>query len=101
MENAVVEIRVDFVRLRGKSKKTGKAYDFLTARGSDNTGKRCDFKFTKEVDNLPKEEGKYIMVVDKKAINKDRSSVYNQYWIKSVVEFKPYEVVVDDSTLPF
>lgn len=98
---ATKKIRVDFVRLVGKSKSTGKSYDFLVARGSDGNGKKCDFKFTRAVDNLPKEEGKYVMSVESNNINKDRSSIYNQYWIKKVEKFEKYEIKNTEEELPF
>ena len=83
------EIVMDCKRIKGE--KEGKKYDFLAYYGYDSKGRRCNFKLTKACSVKPEAEGKYIVIVEKCDINKDKKSRYNDYWIRSICKFKEYD----------
>lgn len=84
--NIVISAR----RIKG-TKQNGEDYDFLTFKGYEKSGKKCDFLFTKDCNDVPEEEGEYIIVVNKRYINKDKLSRYNRYWIKQLVSCDVYD----------
>lgn len=78
-------------------KTDGTEYSFLTFKGFEKSGKRADFLFTKDCNDVPTEEGEYIIVVNKKYINKDKLSRYNRYWIKQLVSCDVYDGYYENS----
>lgn len=88
---------------RIKGEKDGKKYDFLAYSGADTRGKKCKFKFTKDAENYPKEEGYFCLNVNKANINRDKQSIYNEYWIRGVCNsFEIYDGFKPNSEdLPF
>lgn len=78
-------------------KTDGTEYSFLTFKGYEKSGKKADFLFTKDCNDTPTEEGEYIIVVNKKYINKDKLSRYNRYWIKQLVSCEPYDGFVENN----
>jgi len=98
----VYEINITAKRIKGE-RPDGSKYDFLAWTGYDKHGHKCKMKFTRDVKNLPQDAGEYVMIVSKGAINRDNSTRYLEYWVRDVVEFKPYEPHFDENTedLPF
>lgn len=100
LKKLIVNVR----RLTGVSKKTNKKYDFLTYEGFDTNNRKVTFKLTKAVTNAPKTEGVYVWMVKPENISKDKSSRFNQYWIRgieSVEDYKGPEPKDDYADLPF
>lgn len=102
-ENVTYEILMEVKRIKGE--KNGKKYDFLTYEGYDKTGKKCRFIFTrdcKEGVDYPDSEGEFIVYVDKKDINRDKSSKYARYYIKATKNYEVFSGSYDnDEDLPF
>lgn len=96
-----LEIRVNVIRKQGKSKATGKDYDFLAYEGITSAGKKVELKFTRACKNVPNEVGKYVVEVPTTQISKDRTSIFNQYWIREVVSVKPFVKKDEYEELPF
>ncbi len=94
-------IAIQVKRITGE--KDGRKYDFLAYSGADNRGKKCKFKFTKDASNYPKEEGYFSLSVLKKNINRDKSSMFNEYWIRGeCVGFDIYDGFKENvEDLPF
>ena len=80
----VKKLIVNARRLTGVSKKTNKKYDFLAYEGFDNHNKKVTFKITQAVNNAPKTEGVYVWMVKPENISKDKTSRFNQYWIRGI-----------------
>lgn len=95
MENIEYNIIIAAKRIEGV-KADGTEYSFLTFKGYEKSGKRADFMFTKDCNNVPTEEGEYIIVVDKKYINKDKASRYNRYWIKQLISCEEYDGFIEN-----
>ena len=93
-------IQCDVVRVKGE--KDGKKYDFLTYTAYDKRGKKSKLKFVKTASNVPQEEGCYTLTIDRTKINRDKSTKYNEYWVKDVIKCEIYDgfTQVDDD-LPF
>lgn len=72
-----------------------KDYDFISFSGIDLYGKKCGYRFTKDV-KLPKKEGAYLMLVSPEDINvsfeKKNNKYYLNYWVKDAT----FEQVEDD-----
>lgn len=96
-------IRVNVARLKGKSKATGKDYDFLAYEGITANGKKVEIKFTRACKDIPTEVGSYIVEAPSSQISKDKNSIYERYWIREVASVQPYVKEVKDETedLPF
>ncbi len=96
----IYEIVVEGKRIKGTS--NGRSYDFIAFDAYDTNGKKSNIKFTKAVKGVPETEGTYKVLVNKKDINKDKSSKYPTYWIKGVVSITEFEPTFDNSEdLPF
>lgn len=99
-ENSNYTIQVDVKRIKGE--KDGKKYDFLTYTAYDKRGKKSKLKFTKDASNVPNEEGCFTLTIDKTKINRDKSTKYNEYWVKDVVKYEIYDGFnTKDEDLPF
>ena len=100
MSEVEYKIRVEAKRIKGE--RDGKKYDFLSFEGFDKNGRKCRFKFTKDCNDVPEEEGEYIMTVDRAYINKDKQSRFNNYWVKEVISFEEYDgFTPNEDDLPF
>lgn len=102
--NTVYEIVMHAKRIKGE--KDGRKYDFLSYEGADKDGHKCKFKFTKEAvaqGVLPKEAGEYLFKIDKRYINKDHKTRFNEYWIKTILSVEEYVPRFTENTedLPF
>lgn len=100
LKKLIVNVR----RLTGVSKKTNKKYDFLTYEGYDTHNKKVTFKVIQAVKNAPTIEGTYVWMVKPENISRDKSSRFNQYWIRgieSVEDYKGPEPKDDYADLPF
>lgn len=100
-KNATIyDITMEVARIKGE--KDGKKYDFLAYSGYDKHGKKCKFKFTKDCQGQPVNEGIYVCKIDKTMINKDKSSRYNDYWVRKVESYTDYDGFKgNDEDLPF
>ena len=99
-ENNNYNIQVDVKRVKGE--KDGKKYDFLSYTAYDKRGKKSKLKFTKDAKNVPQDEGSYTLTIEKSKINRDKSTKYNEYWVKDVVKFEIYDGFnTKDEDLPF
>ena len=68
----------------------GKNYDFLEFTGATNKGMKCKFKFTKACRaKLPDKAGVYDMRVNLEDISRDNNTIFNEYWVRDVIEIKP------------
>lgn len=95
-------IRVYCRRKKGKSKSTGRDYDFLTFEGVTTDGKKVELKFTRACKDVPSEVGVYVIKVPSTAISKDRKSIYEQYWIREITSCESYhKEEVEEEDLPF
>lgn len=90
------DIIVAAKRIEG-TKENGEHYSFLTFKGYEKSGKRADFLFTKDCNDVPTEEGEYIITVNKKYINKDKMSRYNRYWIKRLESCVEYDGFIENN----
>lgn len=95
MENQEYNIIVAAKTISGV-KADGTEYNFLAFTGYEKDGKKASFLFTKDCNDVPQEEGEYIIVVNKKYINKDKLSRYNRYWIKQIVSCDIYDGFVEN-----
>lgn len=103
--NTVYEIVMHARRIKGENEQ-GKKYDFLAYEATDTNGCKAKFKFTKDVAQsgiLPKEQGEYLFKIDKRFINKDHKTRFNEYWVRAVASVEPYVPSFADNTedLPF
>lgn len=98
---ATYEIVIRAKRISGE--KDGKKYNFFSYEAFDTTGKKCKIKFTKEVTNQPKEDGEFTIIVPKSAMNRDKKVRWNEYWVRQIVDCKPYVPHFDENVedLPF
>lgn len=93
-------IQCDVTRIKGE--KDGKKFDFLTYTAYDKRGKKSKLKFTKDANNVPQEEGCYTLTIDKSKINRDKTTKYNEYWVKDVIKYEIYDgFAQEDEELPF
>lgn len=99
-KEVIYELQVEAKRIKGE--RDGKKYDFLSFETFDKNGKKSRIKFTKACENIPEEEGTYLIKVKMKDINRDKMSKYLIYWIKAMVSCEDYEQSFDnDEPLPF
>lgn len=69
----------------------GKNYDFLEFTGATNKGMKCKFKFTKACRaKLPDKAGVYDMRVNLEDISRDNNTIFNEYWVRDVIEIKTH-----------
>lgn len=107
MENQINEATIYEIVMhakRVKGEKNGRKYDFTTYEGKDTKGHKCQFKFVKELKNdVPDEAGEYLFKIDKRYINRDKRTQFNEYWVRQIVSVEPYVPHFDDNTedLPF
>ena len=101
VENAQnYKIQCDVVRVKGE--KEGKKYDFLSYTAYDKKGRKSRLKFTKTARNIPDKEGIYVLEIEPKDINRDKTTKYNEYWVRNVVSYSVYDgFTQDDEELPF
>ena len=101
--NVIYDIVIHAKRMKGTSSKSGKSYNFLTFEGYDTHSHRCQFKFKSDCNDVPKEEGEYLIRVDKRYINKDKRTRFDEYWIAKLVSVEPYAPQFTENTedLPF
>ena len=93
-------IQCDVVRIKGE--KDGKKYDFLSYVAYDKKGRKSKLKFTKTAKNIPSEEGIYVLEIEPSKINRDKTTKYNEYWVKDIISYKTYDgFTQDDEELPF
>lgn len=97
------DVRVIVKRLQGVSKRTGSKYDFFAYSGAEVDGTKCEFKFTKTCKNYPQEEGTFILHIPDGGISKDKSSIYERFWIRDLDSYEVFDDFkdVDDDDLPF
>lgn len=100
----VYEIVMHAKRIKGE--KDGRKYDFMSYEATDTKGQKAKFKFVKELAEsgiLPKEAGEYLFKIDKRYINRDKKTRFNEYWVREVVSVEPYVPHFDDNVedLPF
>ena len=70
----------------------GRNYDFLEFSGATNKGLKCKFKFTTACQSqLPDKAGVYDMRVNLEDISRDNNTVFNEYWVRDVIEFTVHE----------
>lgn len=99
----VYDIVIHAKRMKGTSSKSGKAYNFLTFEGFDVHQHKCQFKFKSDCNDVPRDEGDYLIRVDKRFINRDKRTRFNEYWIAQLVSVEPYVPQFAENTedLPF
>jgi hypothetical protein len=97
-----IEIIVTVSRKRG-TREDKTSYDFPIYSGFTKNGKKCRFKLTRNVQNAPTTEGVYKFLIPRSGINKDKTSIYNQFWIDApLISATPFERTFDsDEELPF
>lgn len=99
-EAKIYKIQVDVKRIKGE--KDGKKYDFLTYTAYDKRGKKSKLKFTKTAQNVPNEEGCFTLTISSTDINRDKSTKYNEYWVKNVDSYSVYDGFTStEDDLPF
>lgn len=82
----IKQIRVRAKEKENKQKKTS----FLVWSAKKTDGTWVKLKFRKEVDNLPKKEGSYIMTVNTEYMNKSHDDWGEVYWVAENPElFEP------------
>lgn len=100
VKNGNYLIQCDVKRIKGE--KDGKKYDFFSYTAYDKRGKKSKLKFTKDAKNVPAEEGCFTLTIDKTKINRDKSTKFNEYWVKDVIKFEVYDgFTQDEEDLPF
>lgn len=96
----IYKIQVDVKRIKGE--KEGKKYDFLTYTAYDKRGKKSKLKFTKTAQNVPADEGCFTLTILTTNINRDKSTKYNEYWVKNVESYEIYDgFTATEDDLPF
>lgn len=79
----MIKITVQAINKKSKAGNT-----FLAWRALKKDGKAITLKFTRDVQNIPREGGWYDMFVDPAKANINNSGVYPVLWVKGVEEFK-------------
>lgn len=100
--SVVYEIVMHAKRMKGTNA-SGKPYNFLAFSGTDKSGHKSQFKFKSDCNDAPKDEGEWLVRVDKRFINKDKRTRFNEYWIAQVVSVEPYvpQFIENTEDLPF
>ena len=65
---------------------------FLTWTAYTKTGYSIRLKFTRDVDNIPTEEGFYTLTVDPACANINKQKRFPELWVKNVVKFEKGEI---------
>ena len=84
-------IQVTVKRIKGTND-SGKSYDFFEFSGATKAGLKCKFKFTKACKSkLPDKAGVYDMRVNLEDISRDCNTIFNEYWVRDVIEITVHE----------
>ena len=65
---------------------------FLTWTAYTKTGNSIRLKFTRDVDNIPTEEGFYTLTIDPSCANINNQKRYPELWVKHVIKFEKGEI---------
>lgn len=82
---------IKHIQIRGREKENKqKKTSFIVWSAKKTDGTWVKLKFRKEVDNLPKKEGSYIMTAESETMNKTHDDWGEVYWVASNPEaFEP------------
>ena len=95
VEEPEYNIIISGKRIKG-TRANGEEYDFISFIGYEKSGKKASFNFTRDCNDVPEEEGEYIITVKKKYINKDKNVRFNRYWIKELESVVPYDGYIEN-----
>lgn len=89
MNDNTYTLNVTAERIKGE--KDGKKYDFISCSSVDKKGFKCRVKFAKDCKNQPEKEGKYIVIVNKENIFKDKRTVRYTVVITEILNIEKVE----------
>ena len=85
-----IEIEIKEIKLEN-----GKTFNSVTAYQKD--GKKIRAHFRKEVNNLPKECGRYFMNCEEKDLSVNKSKKYPELWVAKIASVEDYEKVENET----
>ncbi len=96
-ETTNIELIVSATEIQTKDGKK-----FIAYEGYTKSNQRCKFKFLKALEDvIPKVEGVYVMTIPATQIAKDSQARWLTYWIREIIECRPYKRAEDTECTDF
>ena len=97
-EDTTMVLKLDVIGVEKLGKQSGQKY--IAFRTTKKDGTRVPLKFRKELNNIPKRPGKYVMEIESSTMNSRMTDYGEEWWVSadpiSVAEFIPEDTAKDE-----